>query len=200
MKIAHTQNYRKLMLVCQKGKNGWETREKGQRSAKKTGQTKKRKSFKNRENIKREWEAGNICQKREVSDQNRRVGISGISQRMTLWMLPNTETVGDDLQLTALGSTNDDNDDYQWSPAEFRNWFSFGNVCWHRAGSHWMCGTAGLNFPPRIKLTLRKAFSPCSCSTTPIQAKSFDVKINVAICLEQGVADRQMYVYEWLQQ
>ena len=47
---------------------------------------------------------------------------------------------------------------------------------------------------------LRKAFSLCSCSTTPIQAKSFDVKINVAICLEQGVADRQMDVYEWLQQ
>ena len=55
-------------------------------------------------------------------------------------------------------------------------------------------------FPPRIKLTLRKAFSPCSCYTTPIQAKSFDVKINVAICLEQGVADRQMDVHEWLQQ
>ena len=58
---------------------------------------------KNWENIKREWEAGNICQKWEVSDQNGRVGISGISWRMTLWMLPNTETVGDDLQLTALG-------------------------------------------------------------------------------------------------
>ena len=137
MEIPHTQNYRKLMLVCQKGKNGWETREKGQRSAKKTGQTKKRKSFKNRENVKREW---------EVSDQNRRVGISGISQRMTLWMLPNTETVGDDLQLTALGLTDDDNDDYLWSPAEFRNWFSFGNVHWHRLGSHWMCGTAVLGF------------------------------------------------------
>ena len=146
MKIPHTQNYHKLMLVCQKGKNDWETREKGQRSAKKTGRTKKRKSFKNRENIKREWEAGNICQKREVSDQNRRVGISGISQRMTLWMLPNTETVGDDLQLAALGLTDDDNDDYLWSPAEFRNWFSFGNVHWHRLGSHWMCGTAGLGF------------------------------------------------------
>ena len=36
-------------------------------------------------------------------------------------MLPNTETVGDDLQLTALGLTDDDNDDYLWSPAEFRN-------------------------------------------------------------------------------
>ena len=40
---------------------------------------------------------------------------------MTLWMLPNTETVGDDLQLTALRLTEDDNDDYQWLPAEFRN-------------------------------------------------------------------------------
>ena len=47
---------------------------------------------------------------------------------------------------------------------------------------------------------LTKVFLPSSCSTTPIQAKSFDVKINVAICLEQGVADRQMHVYEWLQQ
>ena len=55
-------------------------------------------------------------------------------------------------------------------------------------------------FPPRSKLTLQKVFSASSCSTTPIQVKSFDVKINVAICLEQGVADRQMHVYEWLQQ
>ena len=55
-------------------------------------------------------------------------------------------------------------------------------------------------FPPRSKLTLRKVFSPSSCSTTPFQAKSFDVKINVAICREQGVADHQMHVYEWLQQ
>ena len=47
---------------------------------------------------------------------------------------------------------------------------------------------------------LRQVFLPSSCSTTPIQAKSFDVKINVAICLEQGVADHQMHVYEWLQQ
>ena len=28
-----------------------------------------------------------------------------------------------------------------------------------------------------------------SAGTTPIQAKSFDVKINVATCLEQDVAD-----------
>ena len=146
MEILHTQNYRKLMFGCQKGKNGWETTEKGQRSAKKTGQTKKGKSFKNLENIKWEWEAGNICQKREVSDQNGRVGISGISKRMTLCMLPKTETVGEDLQLTALRLTDDDNDDYQWLPAEFRNWFSFRNVCWHRLGSHWMWGTASLGF------------------------------------------------------
>ncbi|CAH3018733.1 unnamed protein product, partial [Porites evermanni] len=39
-----------------------------------------------------------------------------------------TETVGADLQLT-LWSTNYDHDDYQWLPAEFRNHFSFGNVC-----------------------------------------------------------------------
>ena len=82
----------------------------------------KEKNFKNWENIKREWEAGNICQKWEVSDQNGRVGISGISERMTFCMLPKTETVGDGLQLTALRLTDDDNDDYQWLPAdhEFR--------------------------------------------------------------------------------
>ena len=39
---------------------------KGQRTVKKTGETKKGKSFKNRENIKREWEAGNIRQKQEI--------------------------------------------------------------------------------------------------------------------------------------
>ena len=140
IEIPHTQNYRKLMLGC------WETMEKGQRSAKKTGETKKRKSFKNRENIKREWEAGNICQKWKVSNQNGSVGVSGISQRMTSCMLLKTETVGDVLQLTALRLTDDDSDDYQWLPTEFRNWFSFGNVCWHRLGSHWMWGTASLGF------------------------------------------------------
>ena len=71
----------------------------------------------------------NVRQKREVSDQNRRVGISGISQRMTLCMLSKTKTVEADLQATALRSTDDDNDDYQWLPAEFRKHFSFGNVC-----------------------------------------------------------------------
>ena len=146
VEIPHTQSYRKLMLGCQKGKNSWETTEKGQQSAKKTGETKKSKSFKDWENIKQEWEAGNICQKWEVSDQNGRVGISGISERMTFCVLPKTETVGDGLQLTALQLTDDDNDDYQWLPAEFRNWFSFGNVCWHRLGSHWMWGTASLGF------------------------------------------------------
>ena len=50
---------------------------------------------------------------------------------MTLCMLPKTKTVGADLQATALRSTDDDDDDddYQWLPAEFRNRFSFGNVC-----------------------------------------------------------------------
>ena len=50
--------------------------------------------------------------------------ISGVSQRMTLCMPTKTKTVGDDLQ-----SINNDNDDYQWLPAAFRNQFSFGNVC-----------------------------------------------------------------------
>ena len=70
-----------------------------------------------------------LSQKRKVSDQNGRVGISGISQRMTLCMLPKSETVGADSQSTALWSTDDDNDDYEWLPSEFRNHFSFGNVC-----------------------------------------------------------------------
>ena len=120
----------------------------------------KRKSFKNWDNIKRKWEATNIRQKREVSDQNGRVGISGISQRMTLCMLPKTKTVGADLQSTALQSTDDGNNDYQWLPAEFRNCFSFGNVCWHRPGSHSMWVTAGLGFSPWSKLMLRMVFHP----------------------------------------
>ena len=40
---------------------------------------------------------------------------------MTSCMLPKIETVGADLQSTALQLTDDDNDDYQWLPAEFRN-------------------------------------------------------------------------------
>ena len=32
-----------------------------------------------------------------------------------------TETVGADLQSTALRLTDDGNDDYRWLPAEFRN-------------------------------------------------------------------------------
>ena len=59
------------------------------------------------------------------------------------------------VQLTALCSTDDDNYDYQFLPAELRNRCSFGNSCWHRPGRHWMCGTAGLGFPPRSK---------CGCS------------------------------------
>ena len=48
---------------------------------------------------------------------------------MTLCMLPKTETVGADLQSPALRSADDDNDDYQRLPAEFRNRFSFRNAC-----------------------------------------------------------------------
>ena len=47
-------------------------------------------------------------------------------------------------------------------------------------------------FPPKSKLF------HC-CSTTVIQAKSFDIKIIVAICCEQGGTDLQMHVHEWLQ-
>ena len=63
------------------------------------------------------------------------------------------------------------------------NQFSFGNVCWH---SHWMFGTAGLWFSSWEQVDVEEDFS---AGTTPIQAKSFDVKINVATCLEQNVAD-----------
>ena len=61
-----------------------------------------------------EWEAG----------PKQSVGISGISQRMASCLLSKTKTVGDDLR-----STNTDNDDYQWLPAEFVNQSGFGNVC-----------------------------------------------------------------------
>ena len=67
-----------------------------------------------------------------------RGGISGIFQRMTSCMLSETKTGGDDLPAT--------DNDYKWLPAEFRNRFSFGNVCWQKPGSHWMCGRADLGF------------------------------------------------------
>ena len=44
--------------------------------AKKTGSTKELKNLKNWENIKRNWQSGNICEKQEVSGQNVWVGIS----------------------------------------------------------------------------------------------------------------------------
>ena len=61
-----------------------------------------------------------------------------------------------------------------------------------------MCGRAGLGFSSKEQVDVEEGFSPSCCSTPPIQAKSFDVNINVAICLKQGVADCQMHVYEWL--
>ena len=57
------QNYPRLMLTCQKGKNGRETTENRQRIVLKRL-------------VKRKWEARNIHQKREVSGQIKRVGIS----------------------------------------------------------------------------------------------------------------------------
>ena len=81
-----------------------------------------------------------------------RGGISGIFQRMTSCMLSETKTGGDDLPAT--------DNDYKWLPAEFRNRFSFGNVCWQKPGSHWMCGRAGLGFSSQEhnELMLRKVF------------------------------------------
>ena len=57
------QNYPRLMLTCQKGKNDRETTENRQRIV--------LKRF-----VKRKWEARNIHPKREVSGQIKRVGIS----------------------------------------------------------------------------------------------------------------------------
>ena len=68
-----------------KGKNGWETPEKRQRIVLK--RLVKQRSFKNRENIKWKWEAGNVSRKWEASGQKRRVGISGVfSLRRTVWV------------------------------------------------------------------------------------------------------------------
>ena len=71
------QSYRRLMLGSQKGKNGWETTEKRQTIVlKRLVKQRKhylslaRKSFINRENIKRKREARNIRREREVSGQN----------------------------------------------------------------------------------------------------------------------------------
>ena len=55
-------------------------------------------------------------------------------------------------------SVYDDNDDYQWLPAEFRNWFSFGNVCCHRLGSRWTWGTARLGFFSFERVDVEKGF------------------------------------------
>ena len=52
-----------------------------------------------------------------------------------------------------------------------------------------MCGRAGLGFSSQEQVDVEEGFLPSCCSTSPIQVKSFDVKINVAICLEQGVTD-----------
>ena len=65
-----------LLLRSHKGKNGWETLEKRQRIV--LQRLVKQRSFKNRENIKQKWEAGNDWWKWKVSGQNRRVGISGV--------------------------------------------------------------------------------------------------------------------------
>ena len=77
------QSYCRLMLGSQKGKNGWETTEKQQTIVLKSLVKQRkhylslaRKSFINRENIKRKREARNIRRKREVSGRNGRIGIS----------------------------------------------------------------------------------------------------------------------------
>ena len=99
-----------------------------------------------------------------------RSGFSGISQRMTLCMLSKSKTVGETYSSRMKWWL-------QWLPAKFKNGFSFGNVCWLRRGSHWMCGTT----EPGVFLL------------------GVNVKINVAICLEQGGSNnRGSYVKESL--
>ena len=56
-----------------------------------------------------------------------------------------------------------------------------------------------MRFSPSEQVVLQEGISPHCCSTTLTQVKSFDIKINVAICLEQGVADLQMHIHDWLQ-
>ena len=69
-----------------KGKNSLETPEKRQR-IKMLQRLVKQRSFKNRENIKWKWEAGNVSRKWEASGQKRRVGISGVfSLPRTVWV------------------------------------------------------------------------------------------------------------------
>ena len=56
-----------------------------------------------------------------------------------------------------------------------------------------------MRFSSSEQVVLQEGISPHCCSKTLTQVKSFDIKINVAICLEQGAADLQMHIHEWLQ-
>ena len=53
-------------------------------------------------------------------------------------------------------------------------------------------------FPPKASCSAGMYFTPLLFYTL-IQVKSFNIKINVVICLEQGGTDHQMHVHEWFQ-
>ena len=59
-----------------------------------------------------------------------------------------------------------------------------------------MWGTARLGFSSFEQVDVEKGFFTQQLFHNPYSGQIF----YVAICLEQGVADRQMHVYEWLQQ
>ena len=52
----------------------------------------------------------------------------------------------------------------------------------------------------KSRLFYRKVFQPTVVPQPLFRWSPFNVKINVAICFEQGGTDLQMYVHEWLQQ
>ena len=54
-------------------------------------------------------------------------------------------------------------------------------------------------FPLRASCSAGRYFTPLLFHVTLTQVKSFHIKINVAICLEQGAADLHMHIHEWLQ-
>ena len=53
--------------------------------------------------------------------------------------------------------------------------------------------------PLKASCSAGRYFTQLLFHVTLTQAKSFDIKINVAICLEHGAADLQMHIHEWLE-
>ena len=53
--------------------------------------------------------------------------------------------------------------------------------------------------PLKASCSAGRYFTQLLFHVTLTQVKSFDITINVAICLEQGAADLQMHIHEWLE-